>query len=299
MKLSIVVPAYNEKGNIKPLYERIKEVLKEREWELILVNDGSNDSTGDEIEEIRRKDNRVKSIHFRVNRGKGYALKEGFKHAEGEIIFTMDADLQDDPGEIPKFIQEIEKGNEVVCGWRTPRKDPFWKVLPSRFFNFMISLLSGLKLHDINCGFKAFKKEVVKNLKFYGDLFRFLPLLAYWRGYRVSEVKVKHHPRVRGKSKYGWKKFYGGFLDFLTVIFLTHYRVKPLHLFGTVGLILLFPGLVIEASLALRWFLSHPHSIGGHYPLLWLGILLIIVGIQFISLGLLGEMIAYSLHKSE
>lgn len=299
MKLSLIIPAYNEEGNIRPLYERILRSLKEEDWELIFINDGSTDNTGKEIEEICREDPRIRVIHFPLNKGKGKALKEGFSLAEGDIIITLDADLQDDPEEIPRLLEEIEKGKDVVCGWRYPRRDPLWKTLPSRLFNFLVSRLGGIKIHDINCGLKAFRKEVVKKLHFHGDLYRFLPLFATWEGYTVGEVRVKHHPRKRGKSKYGWKKFYSGFLDFLTVTFLTHYRVKPLHLFGTLGIILLLPGLGIEIGLALRWFLSHPHSIGGRYPLLWLGILLIIVGVQLISLGLLGEMIAYLREKTE
>ena len=294
MKISVVIPAFNEEGNITPLYKKIKEVLEnKKEWELIFVNDGSNDGTGKEMEEIAKTDGRVKIVNLATNFGKSIALKEGFKQAEGDIIFTMDADLQDDPEEIEKFLQKLEEGYDGVCGWRLPRRDPLWKKLPSRIFNFFVSLLGGVKLHDINCGYKAFRKEVIEELDFYGDLYRFIPLLAHSKGFKVTEIKVKHFPRKKGKSKYGWKKFYWGFLDFITIIFLTHYRVKPLHLFGTIGTILLLPGIGIEIGLALRWFLSSPHSIGGHYPLLWLGILLSIVGIQLISLGLLGEMIVY------
>ncbi|NOZ63731.1 MAG: glycosyltransferase family 2 protein [Caldiserica bacterium] len=294
MKISLVIPAFNEEGNITPLYQKIKEVLENRhDWELIFVNDGSRDRTREEIEEIAGTDERVKAVHLPTNFGKTIALKEGFKKATGEVIFTLDADLQDDPEEIEKFLQKIEEGHDVVCGWRFHRRDPLWKRVPSRIFNFFVSLLGGVKLHDINCGYKAFRKEVIEKLDFYGDLYRFIPLIAHSKGFRVTEVKVKHAPRKRGKSKYGWKKFYWGFLDFITIIFLTHYRVKPLHLFGTMGTVLFLPGAAIEIGLAVLWFTSSPHSIGGHYPLLWLGILLLIVGIQLISLGLLGEMIVY------
>ncbi len=292
MKVSIIVPAYNEEGNIEVLYEKLRRVMEEG-WEVILVDDGSTDGTYQEIERVKKEDPRVKSVHLPINSGKSVALKEGFLKSEGEIIVTMDADLQDDPEEIPRVIEEIEKGADIVCGWRFARKDPFWKRFPSRIFNFFVSWWGRLRIHDINCGLKAFRREVIENIEFYGDLYRFLPLIASWKGFTVTEVKVKHHPRRKGKSKYGWKKFYSGFLDFLTIMFLTHYRVKPLHLFGSIGLILLLPGSGIEIGLALRWFLSYPHSVGGHYPLLWLGILLIIVGIQFISLGLLAEMITY------
>ena len=292
--ISFVIPAFNEEGNILPLYSKIKESMKnKKEWEIIFVNDGSTDSTKEEMEEIEKEDKRIKVINLQINSGKSVALRKGFNEAEGEVVFTMDADLQDDPKEVKKFLKEIDKGYDVVCGWRFPRRDPLWKRFPSKIFNFFTSLFGGAKLHDINCGYKAFKKDVIKKLNFYGNLFRFIPLFAYAQGFKITEVKVIHHPRERGKSKFGWKKFYWGFLDFITIVFLLNYRVKPLYLFGSLGTLFFLPGLGIEIGLTFRWFLSSPHSIGGHYPLLWLGILLMVVGIQLISLGLLGEMIVY------
>ncbi|MGD8769413.1 MAG: glycosyltransferase, partial [Desulfobacterales bacterium] len=252
----------------------------------------------EKLDKIVLKDCHVKIIKLRKNFGKSVALDEGFKFAHGDIIFTMDADLQDDPKEITRFISKLKEGYDLVTGWKQTRKDPFLsKKLPSRLFNYMINLVSGLKLHDHNCGFKAFRKHLVKRLSLYGDLHRYIPALAHSMGFKVTEIRVEHHARPYGKSKYGVKRFYRGFFDFMTIIFLTKYLKRPMHLFGCFGILFSLAGFVICSYLSFLWFLGEPI---GHRPLLVLGILLILVGCQFISTGLIAEMITYgSQRKAE
>ncbi len=235
-------------------------------------------------------------IQFRENFGKAAALSAGFAQARGKIIITMDADLQDDPREIPNFIHKLEESYDLVCGWRSKRQDPFSKILPSRLFNYLTSTLTGVKLHDFNCGFKCYRKEVVKNLSLYGELHRYVPALAHWQGFKITEIKVKHHPRAHGKSKYGASRLFSGLTDLLTVMFLTKYMKKPLHLFGGVGFLLFSAGLMINVYLAILWFLGQGI---GNRPLLLLGVLLMLVGFQIVSTGLIGEMIVSVRHKGE
>jgi glycosyltransferase involved in cell wall biosynthesis len=240
------------------------------------------------LKSLRQNDKNIKIISFRKNHGKSAALSEGFKLARGAIIITMDADLQDDPREIPNLIKKIHTGYDMVSGWKKKRNDPLSKTIPSKFFNRTTSLLTGIKIHDFNCGLKAYRRDVVKEIPVYGELHRYLPVLAHWMGYRVGEIVVEHHPRRFGKTKYGFKRFFDGFFDLLTVLFLTRYRQKPMHLFGLMGLVTFFLGAGILIYLTILWFSGHGI---GNRPLLFLGILLVIVGMQSFSLGLIGEMI--------
>lgn len=287
----MVIPLVNEEGSLRPLYTELKEVLAslDQEYEIIFVDDGSSDESFTILEDLHNRDKTVKVIQFRRNFGKAAALSAGFKHAGGKVIVTMDADLQDDPKEIPNFVNKLDEGYDLVSGWRFKREDPLSKTVSSRLFNYLTSIFTRIRIHDFNCGFKAYRKEVIKEMSLYGELHRYIPVLAHWMGYRIGEIKVKHHSRVYGKSKYGTRRLFGGLADLLTVLFLTRYMRKPLHLFGTVGLSLFFMGFAINVYLAVLWFLGQ--GIWGR-PLLLLGVLLMVIGFQIISTGLIGEMIA-------
>lgn len=296
--ISVVVPAYNEEESLQPLYEELSEALGKLglQYEIIFVNDGSTDGTHPAALRICNADSHVKCIRLRRNFGKAEALDAGFKEAKGTIIFTMDADLQDDPAEIPNFLAKLEEGYDLVSGWKFHRLDPIGKTLPSKLFNMVASATTGVKLHDFNCGFKAYRREVLEHLNVYGELHRYIPALANGNGFAVGEIKVHHRQRKFGKTKYGMARFTRGLLDLLTVLFITRYTKKPLHLFGSLGLALLGMGVVINGYLAVLWFMGYAI---GHRPLLTLGVLLMILGIQSISTGLLGEMIVHVQHKDD
>ncbi len=289
--LSIIIPAYNEAESFKELYEKIKATITTLncKYEIIIIDDGSTDNSIEVLKEIRAHDNRVKIISFRRNYGKSAALSVGFEKAKGDIIVTMDADLQDDPAEIPNLLKEIKNGKDMVSGWKKKRFDPITKTIPSKFFNFVTSKLTGIPLHDFNCGLKAYRKEVVKEMELYGELHRYIPVLARWKGFTVSEVVVQHHPRKYGKTKFGIGRFWKGFLDLLTILFTTRYLQRPLHLFGFWGLIFALVGFIIDAYLVVEWCLGLTAL--SQRPLFLAGVLLIIIGVQFISIGLIGEMI--------
>ncbi|MCK5491129.1 MAG: glycosyltransferase family 2 protein [Candidatus Pacebacteria bacterium] len=290
-EISIVIPAYNESENLPFLCAEIKQVLNDitDNYEIIIVNDGSSDKTQEAIEKLFSNDNRhIIGINFRSNLGKATALKAGFTEARGKIIFTMDADLQDDPKEIPNFLTKIEKDYDLVSGWKKDRKDSFIKNTSSKFFNFITSRLSRVKLHDFNCGFKAYKSEVAKNLDLYGQLHRYIPVMARNQGYKIGEIPVHHRKRKFGKSKYGPIRFINGFLDLLTVMMLTKYFKRPAHFFGGIGSVALSIGAII--GLYITFLRLSTGSIQGRLPLFIAGILLIMVGVQLISLGLIGEM---------
>lgn len=291
--LSIVVPLYNEKDNLEPLYSELKSVLGEygRSHEIIFVDDGSTDGSAAVLETICRNDSSVTMLEFRRNFGKAMALSAGFREARGNIVITLDADLQDNPVEIPRFVERITEGYDLVSGWKLRRKDPLSKTLPSRVFNGVVSRTTGLPLHDFNCGFKAYSRTLVDSLHIYGELHRYIPALAFGEGFRVTEIAVDHRPRVHGKSKYGLERFTRGLLDLLTVLFLTRYMKKPLHLFGSIGLVSMMMGLVINSYLAVIWLMGEPI---GRRPLLNLGVLLMVLGVQFVSTGLIGEMLTHS-----
>lgn len=290
-EISVVIPFFNEEGSLEELYNRLTRVLEELEkpYELVFVDDGSTDSSAEIVETLAAKDNRVKLVQFRKNYGKSAGLAAGFEAASGKYLITMDADLQDDPEEIPNLLAKLEEGFDLVSGWKKVRYDPLSKRLASKIYNFFTSVFSGIRLHDFNCGLKAYRIEVAKSMKVYGELHRYLPVIAHRNGFRVTELPVKHHPRKHGSSKFGSARFARGAFDLITITFLTRYKMRPLHLFGLFGLLSFFAGLVISAWLAFQRIFYQMYL--SSRPLLFLGVLLIIVGVQFISIGLLGEMI--------
>lgn len=292
--MTVVIPLYNEEGSLRELHSQLRSTLQRTNsrYELIFVDDGSTDKSFQVLRDLKRIDGRVKIIRFRRNFGKSAALAVGFEKAQGEYVITMDADLQDDPAEIPSLIRKLEEGYDLVSGWKKVRKDPITKTIPSRFFNFVTRVMSGIKIHDFNCGLKAYRNEVVKSVQVYGELHRYVPVLAHNEGFKVGEMVVQHRPRKFGKTKFGIGRFWKGYLDLLTVLFTTRYFRRPLHLFGFWGMVAVFAGFVIDGWLAVEWYLGKTAL--SNRPLFLGGILLIIVGIQFISIGLLGEMISKS-----
>jgi glycosyltransferase involved in cell wall biosynthesis len=292
--LSVVVPLYNEAESLVELQTEIRSVCDRSRipFETIFVDDGSTDGSFEVIERLHRIDPRVRAIQFRRNRGKAQALAAGFRAASGRVVVTMDADLQDDPSEIPNLLATLAEGFDLVSGWKKTRHDPLSKRLPSKLFNRTTSLLTGIRLHDFNCGLKAYRVEVVRTLKLYGELHRYIPALAAWEGFRVAEIPVHHRPRKHGKTKYGWSRYLYGLLDLITVMFLGRFTQRPLHLFGSIGLVSASVGgaitlVLVTLRVTHRIFLSNR-------PLLFLAIVLLILGIQFTSIGLLGEMITRS-----
>ncbi len=296
--VSVIVPLLNEEESLPELVLHLEQVLGKitgRRYEIIFVDDGSTDDSYSVIKQIRARNQRVRAIRFRRNYGKSAALSVGFQNARGKIIITMDADLQDDPDEIPNLINKIREGYDLVSGWKKKRYDPITKTIPSKFFNFVTSLFSGVKLHDFNCGLKAYRQELVKDLQVYGEMHRYIPALAHWEGYKVTEIPVQHHPRKYGKTKFGISRFLKGFLDLLTVMFTTRFLKRPLHFFGTLGGIFALAGFVIDFYLLIDWLIGRTYL--SNRPLALFGIALIIVGVQLISLGLLGELIAKNMFE--
>jgi len=300
MQLSLVVPIYNEVENLTLLYERVREVLDPMGWtyELILVDDGSTDGSDRALTDLHAKDQRVKVIRFRRNFGQTAALAAGFQYAHGDIVVSLDGDMQNDPGDIPQLVAKLNEGYDLVNGWRVDRQDPFLhRRLPSQIANRMIGLTTQVKIHDYGCTLKAFRRDIVKNLKLYGEMHRFIPALVGDLGAKITEMPVTHHPRKRGTSKYGLARTLWVLLDLLTVKFLSSYATRPSHLFGLVGLLSFLLGSAITVVLGIeRIFFGMRLS---ERPLLWLGILLVVVGVQFISTGLLGEMLARTYHESQ
>ena len=290
MDISVVIPLLNEEDSLDELTQRIDESIKKinKDYEIIYIDDGSTDNSFKKIVELKKKYPAIIAIRFRRNFGKSAALSAGFQRAKGDVIITMDADLQDDPAEIPNLLEKLDKDCDLVSGWKKKRHDPISKTLPSKLFNATTRIITGISIHDFNCGLKAYRKEVIKELPVYGELHRYLPVLAHWNGFVVDEIVVKHHERKFGKSKFGARRFFNGFFDLLTVLFITRYRQKPLHLFGLLGLVSIGLGFIIDLYLAIIWFQGQGI---GHRPLLFLGTLLIIIGVQFFSLGLIGEML--------
>jgi len=298
MKVSVVIPIFNERENIPILYEKLRSVidkLDDYEWEIVFADNASTDGSFEILKEIHRKDKRVKVIRLRRNFGQTGSLAAGLDFATGDVIITMDGDLQNDPEDIPLFLEKIQEGYDIVSGWRYDRKDPITKKIPSKIYNWLASKLTGVKIHDFGCTFKAMRKEVVKNIRLYGEMHRYIEALASEMGVSIAEIKVRHHPRIYGKSKYGISRIIKGFLDLLTVKFLLSYSTRPLHLFGVPGLILTLLGILTGGYLTFKWFMGV--SIWGR-PLLLLAILLIIVGVQFIVMGLLAEMIIRAYYES-
>ena len=289
--ISIVIPLLNEADSLRPLMEQIRETMAASgcRFEAIFIDDGSTDGSVQVLEELHDAHEEVKVIQFRRNFGKAAAYAAGFDMAAGRMIITMDADLQDDPAEIPRLIDKIDSGIDLVSGWKKKRFDPLSKTIPSRFFNWVTGRLSGIPIHDFNCGLKAFRREVVGDIKIYGELHRYIPVLAHLEGYRIDEIVVQHRPRRFGVTKYGWTRLLKGFLDLLTVMYLGRYIGRPLHLFGTIGIVLSALGVAVNGFIALLWFRTG--TIQNRHPLLFLGILLSVLGVQFVCTGLLADMI--------
>ncbi len=290
LEISIVVPLYNEEESLSELVDQIKKSLPYRSFEIIFVDDGSSDSSWDVIEQLVEVNSEVKGISLGVNQGKSYALQAGFNEVKGQYIVTMDADLQDDPAEIEQMICSLESGYDLVSGWKKKRFDPISKTIPSKFFNWVTRRAAGIHLHDFNCGLKAYRVEVVAHIQLYGELHRYIPLLAKRAGYgRITEQIVQHRARKYGRTKFGLSRFINGFLDLITILFVQKYLQKPMHFFGTIGVLLMSIGSLINIYLAgIRIF----YNAGiGNRPLLFLGILLMVLGVQFLSTGFLGELI--------
>jgi len=299
MTLSVVIPVYNEEENVRLLYERLKKALDplKKEYEILFVDDGSTDKTLAVLEDIQQNDNSLIVLSLRRNFGQTAAFAAGFDFARGDVVVTMDGDLQNDPADIPKLL-ELIKDNDLVSGWRKRRKDPFFtRRLPSMMANWLISNVTGVKLHDYGCSLKAYRRDVIKNLKLYGEMHRFIPAVASWYGVRVAEVETVHHPRIRGKSKYGISRTVKVVLDLITVKFLQSFSTKPIQFFGPVGIMSGFVGFLILLYLSIDK-LFFGKSIGAR-PLLLLGTLLVIVGIQLIGMGLIGEMLVRVYHESQ
>jgi glycosyltransferase involved in cell wall biosynthesis len=286
--LSVVVPVCNEEQSVAPLLDEVATALAEYEWEAIFVDDGSTDGTFAALTRLHDGHANVRVVRLRRNFGKAAALAAGFEHARGEVVVTIDGDGQDDPAEIPRLLAKLDEGFDLVSGWKARRRDPLRRRMLSRVFNSVTSRVSGLRLHDMNCGLKAYRAEVVREIDLYGELHRFLPVLAHYEGYRVAELPVNHRPRAHGRSRYGLERYVRGFLDLLTVSFMGRYRHRPLHLFGGLGLVL---GLLGTAILVYLTALKIAGEAIGHRPLLTLGVLLVVVGMQFFSLGLISELL--------
>jgi glycosyltransferase involved in cell wall biosynthesis len=288
--ISVVVPLLNEEHSLEPLYDEIANALEplDQEFEVVFVDDGSTDGSLAVLSRLHDELPNVVVVHLRRNFGKAAALQAGFLEAKGDFIVTIDADLQDDPAEIPKMLAKLDEGFDLVSGWKAHRNDPFLRTLFSRVFNWMTGAVSGIHLHDVNCGLKAYRAEVLQGMRLYGELHRFIPVLAAYRGYRVAEIPVNHRARQHGRSRYGPERYLRGFFDLLSVTFMGRYRHRPLHLFGGLGLLMGALGFVILVYLTVEWFWGQ--GIGGR-PLFTLGVLLVVVGIQFVSLGLLSELI--------
>ena len=271
------------------MYKEIIDSIKAySSYEIIFIDDGSTDTSINKVKSIQSENSSVLLILLNKNYGKSVALNAGFKEAHGDLVVTMDADLQDDPKEINNLISKLNEGWDIVSGWKKKRNDPLTKTVPSKFFNIIVSMISGLYIHDFNCGLKVYKSKVTKTLNIYGGLHRFIPYLAIKNGFRVTEIPVNHRNREFGRSKYGGSRMFKGFFDFLSVIFITKYSKRPLHLFGFIGFLLLLIGVIINLYLTVNWFYGQPLA---NRPLLFLGILLSIVGIQIFSMGFIAELV--------
>lgn len=296
--ISIVIPLKDEEESLEELCGRLIKVLDGvgKSYELIFIDDGSTDGSFQILEKLHGQDTRIKVVQFRANFGKATALQAGFDVACGDIVFTMDADLQDDPKEIPLFLAKLDEGYDLVSGWKKKRQDPLTKILPSKLFNRVTALVSGIPLHDFNCGFKAYRREVLEHIELYGEIYRYIPVLVGWKGFKVSEITVEHHRRKYGKSKYGYGRLAKGFFDLLTILLITKYAKRPLHVFGTLGILCEFIGGLTLTYLTILWFMGNPI---GNRPLLLFGVLCVLFGIQVISIGLVSEMVAKIDHRFE
>ncbi|NQU66791.1 MAG: glycosyltransferase family 2 protein [Candidatus Marinimicrobia bacterium] len=295
--VSIIIPVLNEGESIQQLYSEIKQnVAGFPRYEIVFVDDGSTDDSLEVIESLKLSDSNVKLIQFYKNYGKAEALSAGFNDCQGDYVITMDADLQDDPNEINALVNKLKEGWDVVSGWKKSRNDPLSKKFPSKIFNLITRLFTGIQIHDFNCGLKAYRSSVVKSIELYGGLHRYIPAIAKQKGFSVTEIVVNHRPRKHGETKYGGARYFHGFFDLLTILFMGKYFNRPLHFFGFIGLILTVAGLGINTWLTIGWFRG---VWIGNRPILFLAVLLMVVGIQFFSIGLLGEMIVKSQREKE
>jgi glycosyltransferase involved in cell wall biosynthesis len=304
LDISIVIPVFNEEEDIEELHRQLTDTLTKlgREYEIIAVDDGSTDNSFEILKKISQSDPKFKAIRFRRNFGQTAALSAGFHHAKGKVIITIDSDLQNDPTDIPRLLEKIDEGYDVVSGWRADRKDKFIsRRLPSIIANKLIVKMTDVEIHDFGCTLKAYKKEIIDNINLYGEMHRFLPALARWVGASITEIKVKHHPRTHGKSKYGISRTTRVLLDLMTIKFLLSYSTKPIRFFGKIGLGSGFLGFIICLYLSIGkiFFPSDATSLARRMPMLLLGVLLILVGIQFITMGLLAEIMIRTYYESQ
>lgn len=300
MKISIVLPIYNEQENIPVLYQELKKVLDALSgaYEIICVNDGSRDGSLEVLKNIAATDGSFKIVAFKNNFGQTAAMSAGIKSAQGEIIIPMDADLQNDPADIPRFLEKMDEGFDVVSGWRRDRKDKMMsRKIPSRIANWLIALITGVRIHDYGCSMKAYKKEIIQDVNLYGEMHRFIPAYAAWHGARVTEIVVNHRPRVHGKTNYGIARTFKVVLDLIVVKFLSKYMNRPMHFFGGVGILAFFLG-VLSGSLSIFLRLAYGiHII--ETPLPTLATLLIIIGVQMIVMGVLAEILMRTYYESQ
>lgn len=297
--ISVIIPVYNEVESTTELINSLKKVLSNIDiWEVLFVDDGSTDGTSEQLVEITQKEKNINLIQLHRNYGKSAALAEGFKKVKNDYIVTMDADLQDDPNEIPNLIKKLEEGYDLVTGWKKERKDPWTKRFPSKVANFVTGLITGVKVHDMNCGLKIYKRAVVKSLDLYGGRHRYIPALAGQKKFRIAETPVKHHKRKYGATKYGGSRLFHGFFDLVTILFLNRYTQKPLHLFGIFGLTCLLISFISEMYVVfLKVFLGHPFQ--KHFAMMIFGAMLFVLGLWFFSIGLIGEMVAQTTQDRE
>lgn len=295
--ISIVIPVYNEEGSLGQLHKELCDVASQEnlDIQIVMIDDGSSDRSWEIIDQLSKDDSRVLGIRFRRNFGKAAGLRAGFDRVTGDVIVMMDADLQDTPAELPKLLAKLDEGNDVVSGWKLKRHDPWHKTFPSKGFNALVGWLSGVKLHDHNCGFKCFKREIVDEIDMYGERHRFIPVLAAAQGFRVDEVAVEHRPRTTGESKYGWSRIPKGFLDLVTIPLVTQFRNRPQHWLGSAGLISLLMGAACMVYLAFLWVFSRmPGATPVHLhetAALYYSMVLVILGAQFLAIGLVAELI--------
>ncbi len=290
--ISVVVPLLNEEESLPELARQLENVLERvarGNYEVLFIDDGSTDDSFRVIQDINARNQRFKAIRFRTNHGKSAALAIGFAECTGNIVITMDADLQDDPNEIPSLVAKLDEGYDLVSGWKRKRHDPWHKTVPSKLFNAVTSRMSGIRLHDFNCGLKGYRREVIENVQVYGEMHRYIPALAHWEGFRVTEIPVQHRARQHGVSKFGMSRFLKGYLDLLTVMFTTRYIKRPLHFFGAVGSLFAVIGFITDLYLVIEWSLGRTSL--SNRPLALFGVAMIIVGVQLISIGLIGELI--------
>jgi glycosyltransferase involved in cell wall biosynthesis len=294
-RLSFVIPFMDEEATLRELADRIDQAARGclrpgESYELVLIDDGSRDGSVKVAEQLVAERAEVKLLELQGNFGKSAALAAGFTEARGEVVFTLDADLQDDPKEIPHFLTKLDEGYDLVSGYKEKRHDPISKVLPSRVFNAMVRSLTGVRLHDVNCGFKAYRAVVLQNLRLYGEMHRFVPVLAHWKRFKIGEIVVEHHSRKHGVSKFGGGRFFRGLMDLLTVFFLLKYERRPAHFFGGVGAVILLAGVAVLSYLSVLWTMGEPI---GRRPLLILGVLCVVVGVQILATGLIAELIVH------